>query len=125
MQTETKLTARLLVPWRAMGAEVLNITGSAFQAPGWPDIFICHKHWSGWIEFKGPTTPIQPHQKRIVRTIGLTQSVFVVRFLYQDAATWRYEVSDSNLTRLVECAQTGTDGQVAASMLKELQKLEN
>ena len=124
MQIETKLTARLLVSWRAMGSEILNITGSAFQAPGWPDIFICHKHWSGWIEFKGPTTPIQPHQKRIVRTIGLTQSVFVVRFLYQEGNTWRYEVLDSTLVRLMEFVQSGTDGQVAAGMLKELRKLE-
>jgi hypothetical protein len=124
MQTETQLTARLTKCWRAMGAEVLNVTGSVFQASGWPDIFICHKHWTGWIEFKGPTTVIQPHQKRIIHTIGLTQSIFLVRFLYQEGDTWRYEVLDSNLIRLREFAQSGTDGQVAASMLKELKGLE-
>ena len=135
MDNETKLTAKLVKSWRQMGAEVLNITGGGrlqtnegksfvAQSPGWPDCFLCHRIWSGFIEFKGPKTVLQKHQERIIHTLGLTTNVFVVRFLKQAGDMWEFQVSDSNLIPVLQIVMLGTDGQVAASLLKELARLE-
>lgn len=128
MQTETKLTARLVKAWREMGIEVLNIHGSAQQAPGWPDVFVCGKVWSCWIEFKGPKTVIQPHQKRIIKALGRTEQVWVVRFKHQIDDQWFFEYSDSNLNVLTVSNNLdifiGTDGQVASQLLHALKKLD-
>jgi len=135
MDNETKLTARLVKCWRQMGAEVLNVTGGGkietksgesfvAQSPGWPDVFVCHKLWSGWIEFKGPTTKLQRHQARILKALGQTERVWIVRFVKQEGAEWCFEISDSNLIVIEIPVMLGTDGQVAASLLKTLARLD-
>ena len=125
MDIETKLTARLVKAWREMSCEVLNIIGNNFQAPGWPDVFVCGKLWTGWIEFKGPETELQPHQARVIKALGKTESVYIVRFAYQLRQAWCFEISDANLNIVSEKDIIGTDGQVAAGLLKELARLDN
>ena len=34
---------------------------------GWPDRWIGHVVWSGWLEFKGDRTPLEPLQARRIR----------------------------------------------------------
>lgn len=134
---ETKLASRLIKCWRQMGAEVLNIQGGGrieskqgkLYSPqnfGWPDIFLAHRNWSGFIEFKGAKTVLQAHQARIIKTIGICSNVWVVRFamIREDTNGWLFELSDSNLQIISRLDASGTDGQVAAQLLKELVRLD-
>jgi len=124
MLTETKLTARLVKSWREMNCEVINIAGSAMQDPGWPDVFVCGRLWDGFIEFKGPTTPLQPHQARIIQRLEeANTNVCIVRFIEQEDVKWEFnfEKHDGTILRIVRLV--GTDGQVAAGLLKLLGRL--
>lgn len=38
------------------GAMVLKIHGHAMQAPGWPDLYVAHPTYGGWIEMKAGST---------------------------------------------------------------------
>ena len=121
MLTETKLTARLVKAWREAGGEILNIMGGGYmQAPGWPDVFVCHKLWSGWLEIKGPKTKIQPTQERIIKALSVTQNAWIVRIVHQDSNQWTFDILGSGSTPL---SIVGTDGFVAISLLKELARL--
>lgn len=124
MKTETQLTAQLVKAWREMRAEVLNLHGHMGQAPGWPDVFISHRTWTGWLEFKGSKTPWQPRQREIIKTLGRTENIWVVRFLEQESSYWRFEISDSDLVIRLDTKLFSTDGQVAAKLLQELARLE-
>jgi len=124
MQTETKLTARLVKSFREMGAEVLNVHGNAQQAIGWPDCFVCSKLWSGWIEFKGPKTRLEPHQAHIIKALGKTENIWIIRFDAQKDGNWWISLTNSNLLLVTSILMCGTDGQVAAKLLQELAKLD-
>ena len=125
MDNETKLTTRLVKAWREMHCEVLNIHGGGYmQAPGWPDVFICSRVWSGWIEFKGPKTPIEAHQKRILTALSVDNNAWFVRFTFQAGRAWCFEIMYENLIVAMKVDVVGTDGQVAAVLLKELRRLD-
>lgn len=118
--TETQLTARLVKAWRKMNADVLNITGSAFQSPGWPDICIRHSIWSGFIEFKGEKTVLQKHQARIIKRLKEGFNVVIVRFKGQRNSSWAFQTENVDGSILASFFLTGTDGRVAADLLRTL-----
>jgi hypothetical protein len=124
MLTETKLSARLIKSFREMGAEVLNIYGNKFQSPGWPDCFVCHKLWTGFLEFKGPTTKLQPNQERIIRELENHVNVWIVRITNQDHKYWEFDIINSTLQPVVTICSNGKDGQVAARLFQELARLD-
>ena len=41
---------------------VLSVVGSRMQENSWPDIYVAHKYWTGWIEFKGEKTRLRKDQ---------------------------------------------------------------
>lgn len=96
MKSETKLTAILVKAGRDCNAEILNIHGGAMQTPGWPDTFIDHAVWTGFVEFKGPTTRLTPAQKRVIRQLKKRNRVpaWVVRFLLQDETFWQFRIEN-------------------------------
>lgn len=49
---ETEWKSKLKKEFESIGAKVLSLHGHAMQAPGWPDLYVCHPIWSGWIELK-------------------------------------------------------------------------
>lgn len=51
------------------GAEILNLHGHAMQAPGWPDLYVAHRIWTGWIELKVDDNDLRPNQVRVVRAL--------------------------------------------------------
>ena len=53
--SEATLTRRLCKELEKRGAFVFAIVGGILQEPGWPDRYIAHKKWSGWVEFKKNT----------------------------------------------------------------------
>jgi len=63
MPTETKLRKPFVKALREIGAVVIPYVGSSYGQQGVSDVFIAHKDWHGWIEFKGPTTQIAPLQQ--------------------------------------------------------------
>lgn len=64
--TETFLRKKLVKALREVGAEVIPYVGSLMGQQGTADIFVAHKMWHGWIEFKGPNTKIKPLQIRFI-----------------------------------------------------------
>ena len=51
---ENAWKARLKKDLEALNGVVLSVHGHAMQAPGWPDLYVAHSRWSGWIELKMP-----------------------------------------------------------------------
>lgn len=80
--TETKLTRELCRALEKLGALTLSLTASRYQQPGWPDRWVCHRAFTGWLEFKGPDTQVTPLQLERMRQINERSpgSAFVVRF---------------------------------------------
>ena len=58
-----------------------EFAGSKFQQPGWPDRWLCHTLWVGWLEFKGDETRVTLLQRKRMADIWNRQpaSVFIVR----------------------------------------------
>ncbi len=100
MKTETKLTSILIRAGRDCKAEILSLKGvkpgeQGAQTPGWPDAYIAHAFWHGWIEFKGPATKIQGNQFKVIdrlRTLGVP--CVIVRFLEQEGSYWKMRIQD-------------------------------
>lgn len=59
----TRDVCRLLTKQNAL---VLPIVGNRFAPPGWPDRYIAHRKWCGFIEFKGERTVVSPVQRRVI-----------------------------------------------------------
>jgi hypothetical protein len=77
---ECKETRKICKALKAKGALVFAVVGGPMQEPGWPDRYVAHWKWSGWLEFKTPTgrlTPLQKQRLDALRTRGVP--AFVVR----------------------------------------------
>jgi hypothetical protein len=65
---------------KKVGATVFAIVAHKLQEPGWPDRFISHPWWQGFIEFKDVNTQSTTKQRIIIRTLNrhrLGSAVFV------------------------------------------------
>lgn len=69
IKTENQWKAALVKALRAYGAHVLSLHGHAMQAPGWPDIFVAHRQWSGWIELKASSGELKDAQRLVGRKL--------------------------------------------------------
>ncbi len=49
---ETSFQKKLVYLLRGRGAMVLNVHGHGMQGAGWPDLYVLHNLWTGWIELK-------------------------------------------------------------------------
>lgn len=79
--TESESTRRFCQEMVKLNAVVFSIVGSNMQSPGWPDRYIAHRRWAGWIEFKGPRTRLahlQALRIRALRERGV--NAVIVRF---------------------------------------------
>ena len=61
--TETKLRAKFVKSLRNCNAKVVPYVASVMGDAGTSDVFVAHKRWAGWIEFKGPETKVKKIQK--------------------------------------------------------------
>lgn len=52
MKNECPQTRDLCKELRQLGASVYVAVGGIYSRPGWPDRWIGHRKWCGWIEFK-------------------------------------------------------------------------
>ena len=78
---ETEWTGELLAHAQSVGAVYLAVVGSEMQQPGWPDRYLSHVLWHGWVEFKGQRTVIEPLQVKRMKELNMRRpgSAWVVR----------------------------------------------
>ncbi len=68
--TENEWAKTIVKMLRRCNALVLNTHGEQYQQPGWPDLYIAHSFYCGWIELKGVKTLLEPHQKKILKGLS-------------------------------------------------------
>ena len=63
------------------GAVVLNKVGTVYEGRGWPDLWIAHPLWTGWLELKvkAPVSRWQQERMALIRAAGVP--AFVVRLV--------------------------------------------
>lgn len=72
----TKSITRKLI---SKGALIFACVASEKQS-GWPDRYVSHRRWHGWIEFKGVDTVLQDNQKYIIEQLLLrNENVVIIR----------------------------------------------
>jgi len=81
--TETQITAKLVSILRKdYYAMVLSIHGSAYQVSSWPDLYISHWKFRGFIECKGAKTVLEPAQISVMRDLVKRKDrAYVLRFV--------------------------------------------
>lgn len=67
---ETEWQAKVVSQIRKCNALVLNTHGHIYQQSGWPDIYIAHRFFSGWVELKGEHTLLEDHQRLIMKKLN-------------------------------------------------------
>lgn len=78
---ENKFQTRLVEMLRSRGAKVLNVHGHMLQQAGWPDLFISHWDFTGWIELKVDDRPASTLQKICVKDLRLRRTkAFFLRY---------------------------------------------
>ena len=82
---ERRFQKRLVEQLRAAGAVVLNKIGSTEEGPGWPDLWVGHRLWSGWLELKTNNhmpTPVQSRKIALLASVDVP--VFLMRVKVDD-----------------------------------------
>ena len=67
--TEHQFSKKLVAGLRRCNAIVLNIHGEEKQASGWPDLYIAHSFYNGFVELKGERTELKSLQAAIIRKL--------------------------------------------------------
>lgn len=80
-ESESKGSRRLYRELRAHNALVLALVAHRAQEGGWPDCFVCHTLWQGWLEIKADKTIISTKQHYIIQELNARHaaSAFVIR----------------------------------------------
>lgn len=93
---ETDYAAKILHELRAKhGAVCFSIAGNVYQGAGWPDSFIAHEKFIGFVEFKGRETKLQKlqaHTLKLLKKKGV--KCYVVRFMESNPNVW--DITDEN-----------------------------
>lgn len=64
---EIKFTRKICKELERVNGMIIPYVASMRNMPGVPDRYLVHKHWSGWLEFKGVHTKLQLNQKLVMR----------------------------------------------------------
>ena len=123
MMTETKITAKLISILRHKHhAKVLNICGNVFQGSSWPDMYIVHWKFIGFIECKGQKTKLEPLQIVTMREIIKRGGVaYVLRFTHERA--WR--LSTFNEEEVLKEFRFDTYFSAAEQLMDALEELQS
>lgn len=114
--TEPQLTRKLCALFRRCNAEVFVCSaGNVKQTGGWPDRYVAHAYFQGWIEFKGRRGKLSVQQRKVLR--ALSTAGVVGRFMSDDFI--QFETVDGDPI-LGWGLLGGWTPQNAADMLKEL-----
>jgi hypothetical protein len=66
---ETDFAKKITKNLRNCNALVLSVVGNRMQQNSWPDIYVAHKYWIGWIEFKGEKTKLRKDQAMLLEEL--------------------------------------------------------
>jgi len=63
-------------------AIIFSCVGGSMQSAGWPDRYVSHLWWQGWLEFKGENTLLTIKQHHILFSLNKRNpcSAFVIRW---------------------------------------------
>jgi len=84
MKNETQWKAALRREFDKVGVS-LSLHGHGMQAPGWPDLFVGSKVWSGWVELKAHDGELSAAQRIVGRKLTAL-GLFVVA---RASADWK------------------------------------
>jgi len=122
---ECKETRALCKKLKALGVVVYAATANRFSVPGWPDRWICHRLWTGWLEFKSDDGILRPDQKACIRQIvasGGPGVCWVVRGESPKDMGWeQLHIEDYNGVRYGSCPN---DPSLFMKLLNTVQKSE-
>jgi hypothetical protein len=65
---ESKFTKKVCGILKNRGALVFACMGTEYQS-GWPDRYVSHKRWRGWIEFKSLKRRLELNQKITIQQL--------------------------------------------------------
>ena len=108
---ETDFAKKITKNIRDCNGLVLSVVGNRMQQNSWPDIYVAHRYWTGWIEFKGLKTMLRKDQAKLLE--GLREryiEAYVVR------APNMIEDHNGNLLELF-------DPKVPVDLLKRLREI--
>ena len=66
---ESEFTRKVCSQMKRCNAIVFAIVGGPMQEVGWPDRFVAHTRWNGFLEFKGPNTKLGLKQRIIIERL--------------------------------------------------------
>lgn len=67
---ETHFQRKLIQLIEDVGAVVLNVHGHSYQKSGWPDLYVAHWAWSGWMELKVGRNRPSPLQREMMISLA-------------------------------------------------------
>lgn len=79
MNTENQWKAKLKAAIEKDGGVCLSLHGHGMQASGWPDLWIGHRLYTGWIELKAHNGELRTDQKVVCRKLEFFQTVVILR----------------------------------------------
>lgn len=87
-ETESQWTKKVCEELRKCNALVFSLVAQRAGEAGWPDRYVCHKLWNGWLEFKGKATKLKQKQACMIRELNVRQpgSAFIIR-PYEDSSS--------------------------------------
>ena len=77
---ETKFANDVRDALESVGGFCFNVHGHRFQKSGMPDMYVAHREWSGWVEFKvlnNSASKLQMMKLKTLLVVGVP--AFVVR----------------------------------------------
>lgn len=77
---ESKFQKMVIRSLKDTGAMTFNVHGHAMQAAGWPDIYVAHPKWQGWIELKVTARLRDLQVVRIEDLLARDVNAFVLRW---------------------------------------------
>lgn len=66
---ENQFQKQVIRALEGYGAKVLNVHGHAMQARGWPDLYVAHRDWDGWLELKVGSNSCSTLQQIVIRDL--------------------------------------------------------
>jgi hypothetical protein len=68
---ESKFTKRTCEGLESLGAMILPVVANAKMPPGWPDRYVCHRSWDGWLEFKKDDGRLRKIQRAVLERLDV------------------------------------------------------